>query len=141
MRRLALLVLVVDVSLCLAAPALAQQGTAEIGGKVTDQQGGVLPGVAIVVTNEDTGVFRETVSNPDGSYFVPQIIPGRYRIAAKLEGFKNLDRRNILVEVGRTLTLDLMLDVGTLSETITVSGDSPLVDLSSAEVGGHISAQ
>lgn len=139
MTRLALLV--VGVSLCLAAPAFAQQGTAEIGGKVTDQQSGVLPGVAIVVTNEDTGVFRETVSNPDGSYFVSQVIPGRYRITAKLEGFKSLDRRNILVEVGRTLTLDLTLDVGALAETVTVTGDTALIDLSSTEVGGHISAQ
>jgi hypothetical protein len=93
MPRLTLLVMVVGVSLCLAAPALAQQGTAEIGGKVTDQQSGVLPGVAIVVTNEDTGIFRETVSNPDGSYFVSQVIPGRYRITAKLEGVNSLDRR------------------------------------------------
>jgi hypothetical protein len=133
--------LALGVSLLAAAPVAAQQGTSEIGGRVTDQQGGVLPGVAIVITNEDTGVFREVVSSADGSYFVSQIVPGRYRVTAKLEGFRSLERRGVLIEVGRTQTLDLSLDVGALTETVTVTGDSPLIDLSSTEVGGHISAQ
>ena len=69
------------------AAALAQQGTAEIVGKVTDTQNAVLPGVAIVVTNEDTGVYREVVTTANGSYSVTQIVPGRYRISARLAGF------------------------------------------------------
>jgi hypothetical protein len=120
--------------------ASAQQGTAEIGGKVVDSGGGVLPGVNIVVTNQDTGVVRELVSSPEGAYFVSQIVPGRYRIIAKLEGFKSLDRRGIVLEVGRTTTLDLTMEVGGLSETLTVTGEAPLVDVSTAEIGGHISA-
>jgi carboxypeptidase family protein len=140
MRR-RVLGLVVWMCACAAASAYSQQGTAEIAGKVTDQQGAVLPGVALVVTNEDTGVFRELVSTADGSYFVSQIVPGRYRLTAKLEGFRGLERRGLLVEVGKTLSVDLILEVGSLQETVTVTGDSPLVDLSSAEIGGHISAQ
>ena len=140
MRALAL-GLALAVSLVVTAPAVAQQGTSEIGGKITDQQGGVLPGVAIVVTNEDTGVFREVLSGPDGSYFVSQIVPGRYRLTAKLEGFRSLERRGVVIAVGRTQALDFTLDVGALTETVTVTGDAPLVDVSSAEVGGHISAQ
>ena len=81
-------------------PARAQQGTSELGGKVTDAQGGVLPGVTIVVTNEDTGLFREVQTGPGGIYFVSQMIPGRYRVSAKLEGFKALDRRGIALNVG-----------------------------------------
>jgi hypothetical protein len=125
---------------CIASTAGAQQGTAEIGGKVVDAQGGVLPGVNIVVTNEDTGVFRELISSPEGAYFVSQIVPGRYRIVAKLEGFKALDRRGIVLEVGRTTTLNLTMEVGGLAETLTVTGEAPLVDVSTAEIGGHISA-
>ena len=125
MRRRAL-GLAFGVVLWAAAAVAAQQGTSEIGGKVADQQGGVLPGVAIVITNEDTGVFREVVSGPDGSYFVSQMVPGRYRVTAKLEGFKSLERPGILIEVGRTQNLDLTLDVGALAETVTVTGDSPL---------------
>ena len=133
--------LALAVSLCAAAPVLAQQGTSEVGGKVTDPQGGILPGVALVVTNQDTGVFREVVTGADGSYFVSQMIPGRYRMAARLQGFKSLERRDIVVEVGKTLTLDLTLDVGGVAETVTVSAESPLVDLTSAEVGGHITGE
>ena len=73
MRRRSL-ALAFCVVLLVAARVAAQQGTSEIGGRVADQQGGVLPGVAIVLTNEDTGVFREVVSEPDGSYFVSQMI-------------------------------------------------------------------
>src|SRR5205809_1816366 len=99
MCRLAL-GLAVGVILCAAAPSLAQQGTAEIVGRVTDTQGAVLPGVAIVVTNEETGVYREVVTGPDGSYSTAHIVPGRYRISAQLAGFRGLDRRGISVSVG-----------------------------------------
>ena len=126
-------------SLTVAVPLAAQQGTAELGGKVTDQQGGVLPGVAIVVTNE-ARVCSAKGLDTRRSYFVSQIVPGRYRVTAKMQGFRSLERRGIVIEVGRTQTLDLVLDVGAIAETITVSGDTPLVDLSSAEIGGHITA-
>ena len=133
--------LVLGLSLAAATPSFAQQGTSEIGGKVTDPSGAVLPGVSIMVTNEDTGVFREVVTTGNGSYFVSQIVPGRYRIAAKLEGFRTLDRRGIVVEVGKTMTLDLLMDTGAAAETVTVTADSPLIDLASAEIGGHITAK
>ena len=55
---------------------------------MTDEQGAVLPGVAIVVTNEETGVFREVTSSEEGTYFVSQIVPGRYKVVAKLTGFR-----------------------------------------------------
>jgi hypothetical protein len=131
----------VGVVLSVAASVGAQQGTSEIGGKITDPQGGVLPGVAIVVTNEDTGVFREVQSNGDGSYFVSQIVPGRYRLSARLSGFRGLEQRGIVVEVGKTQTVDIRLELGTLDETITVSADAALVDLTTAEIGGHITSQ
>jgi carboxypeptidase family protein len=125
--------------LCLsAALALAQQGTAEIAGKVTDEQGAVLPGVAIVVTNEETGVFRDLVSGPAGTYFASQLVPGRYKIAARLQGFQTTERSNLVVQVGKTLTINLSLTVGGLEETVHVTAVSPLVDTTSAKVGGNI---
>ncbi|OLC81307.1 MAG: hypothetical protein AUH72_09740 [Acidobacteria bacterium 13_1_40CM_4_65_8] len=138
MRKLGL---ALGVFLYAAAPALAQQGTAELVGRITDIQGAVLPGVAIVVTNEETGVYREVVTGPNGSYSVSQIVPGRYRISAQLSGFKGLNRRGISLTVGVTTTLDLTLEVGSVAETVTVTAESPLVDVTSAEVGGHISAE
>ncbi len=62
--------LALSISIFAASPTLAQQGTTEIGGRITDQNKSVLPGVALVLTNEDTGVFREVVTSGDGSYFV-----------------------------------------------------------------------
>ena len=139
MRRRALVFL--SLLLATAATSLAQQGTSDIGGKVVDPSGAVLPGVAIMVTNEETGVFREVVTTSNGSYFVSQMVPGHYRLTAKLEGFKSLDRRGVVLEVGKTLTLDLLLDTGAAAETVTVTAASPLIDLASAEIGGHISSQ
>src|SRR5580765_8121272 len=88
-----------------AAPAFAQQGTSEIGGRVMDEQGAVLPGVSIVVTNEATGVFREVTSGADGSYFASQLTPGRYRIVAKLSSFRSFERGGLVLAVGKTLTI------------------------------------
>jgi hypothetical protein len=140
MRRPGLPVVVV-LFLFAVTTVQAQQGTSSVAGKVTDAQGGVLPGVIVVVTNEDTGVFRELITGSGGSFAVAQIVPGRYRISAKLEGFKALDRRGITLTVGQTTTVDLSLEVGGLAETLTVTGEAPLVDVSSVEIGGHISAQ
>ncbi len=127
---------------CLASPLLsAQQGTGEIAGKVTDEQGAVLPGVAIVVTNEETGGFRDLVSGPAGSYFASQLVPGRYKIAAKLQGFHTIERSGLILQVGKTLTINLSLTVGGLEETVRVTAESPLVDTTSAKVGGNISTQ
>jgi hypothetical protein len=123
------------------SPVVAQQGTAELGGRITDVQGAVLPGVTVTVTNEDTGLVREMTTGPTGHYFMPHMIPGRYRVAARLEGFKALDRRGIALAVGQTTTLDLTLDVGDLAETVTVTSAAPIVDLSAVEVGGHITSE
>src|SRR5258706_10621382 len=118
--------------------ASAQQGTGEIAGKVTDEQGAVLPGVAIVVTNEETGVFRDVVSGPAGTYFASQLVPGSYRISAKLQGFRTTERSGLVLQVGKTLTINLALNVGGLEETVRVTAESPLVDTTSAKVGGNI---
>jgi hypothetical protein len=122
----------------LASPAGAQQGTSSIRGRVLDEQGGVLPGAAVVITHQESGVFREVVSNTDGTYFVTGIVPGTYRVTAKLSGFRPFERRDVLTEVGRTVTLDLTLVVGGLEETVTVTTDAPLVDITSNQVGGNI---
>ena len=88
------------VVLFLTATAAAQQGTSEIRGRVVDQTGVVLPGVTIVLTNEETGVFRETISGADSSYFATQLIPGRYRIDATLSGFKKLEQPGLVLQLG-----------------------------------------
>ena len=77
-------VLAVVFFLAASPPLLAQQGTSEISGRVTDEQAAILPGVSIVVTNEATGVFREVTTGDEGTYLAAQLVPGRYRVVARL---------------------------------------------------------
>ena len=123
------------------APGYAQQGTTEVRGRVLDAQGGVLPGATVTVRNQDTGMFRETVSSNDGTFLVTGIVPGRYEIAAELQGFKKFVRRDMVLEIGNTASIDLPLEVGQMSETVNVSADTPLVDVTSKEVGGNITGR
>ena len=123
---------------CMPAPLPAQQGTAQISGKVTDAQGAVLPGASVVVRNEETGATRELTSSAEGSYSAAQLLPGRYSVTARLTGFRQVDRTGLVLQVGTTLTINLTMPVGGLEETITVTGQSPLVDTTTATVGGNV---
>src|SRR5262245_20562012 len=138
MGRVRVVSLLALMAIMLSAPLFAQQGTSQISGNVTDEQGAVLPGVAIIVTNEETGVFREVTSSEEGTYFVSQIVPGRYKIKATLTGFRTMERSGLLLQVGNTLTINLSLPVGGVEENVTVTGQSPLVDTTTATVGGNL---
>jgi hypothetical protein len=131
--------------LCLCAlialPAWAQQGTADLRGRVVDQQGAVLPGVSIVARHQESGLFRETISGADGSFLLSAMTPGVYEVTAELQGFKQYQRRDVRLEVGRSAQIDLTLQVGGLTESVTVSAEAPLVDTSSKEIGGFVAAQ
>ena len=125
-----------------AALAHAQQvGGSAIQGRVIDDQGAVLPGVSVVVTHQDSGTFRETTTGVDGTWFVTGIPPGRYRVAADLQGFKKFQQDDINLVLGSTATVEVKLEVGGFTETITVSGEVPQVDLTSAQVGGNVASQ
>src|SRR5207253_5671970 len=124
--------------LLVAWSAAAQQGTAEIRGRVTDQQSGALPGVTVTVTNQDSGTFREAVSGTDGSWFMAALPPGRYQVAAQLAGFKKFLQTDVLLAVGNQLNIDVKLELGAVEETVTVSGEWPIIDVTSKEIGGNI---
>jgi len=126
-------------SLALATSAAAQQGGSAIRGRITDQQQGILPGVSIVVTHVENGTTRETVTGTDGTYLIPGLVPGPYRITAQLSGFSRLTQDNLTLRIGSTLQVDLVLRVGAIEENVTVTAESPQVDLTSAQVGGNVS--
>ena len=97
-----------------------------------DAQGGVLPGVIVNVTGGAlVGTSRSTVSTEQGLYSLTGLPPGSYTVAFELTGFTTQTRDGVVVQVNRTTRLDLELDVGGLQETVTVSGESPVVDVSS----------
>jgi Carboxypeptidase regulatory-like domain len=137
MRRTCLAIAVLV--LATVTPALGQQGQySAIQGRVVDEQGGALPGAAIVVTHQESGVFRQVVSNADGSYFVTGLVPGTYRISTEMQGFRKFERLDVLLRIGSTTTLDMTMAVGALEENVTVTGESPLVDVTSKQIGANI---
>lgn len=137
MRRLTVVVLAGLLTLT-SIPAAAQGQSSAVQGRVVDESGSALPGVVVLVTHQGSGTFRQVVSNPDGSYFVTGILPGPYRITAELTGFKKYERPDVLLTVGNTATLDITLGLGGVEESITVSAVSPLIDVTSKQIGANI---
>ena len=111
------------------------QATGGIAGLVTDQSGAVLPGVLIEVTNASTSQTRTATTGDDGFYTVPLLQPGPYVLKATLQGFRGVSRQGITVTVESTARVDVALGVGQVAETITVSGETPLVETSHAQMG------
>ena len=124
-------------SLAVAAPAAAQSqsinGTIE--GTVSDESGGVLPGVTITIANIDTGETRVVVSTESGLFRAPLLSLGTYRVSAELQGFKKFEQTGITLTAGQARVINVALSVGTLSETVSVTADAPLVDLGKIEQG------
>jgi hypothetical protein len=139
--RHAVVVLSAVALLSTAADALAQQGTGQLRGRVVDSQGAILPGVVVVARNEDSGVFREIITQSDGSFFLSALTPGSYEVNAQLQGFRRYQRKNLRVEVGKTLEIDVQLEVGGIEEAVTVTAESPIVDTTSKQLGGSVTAQ
>ena len=99
-----------------ARPGFAQQGQfSAIQGRVVDDSEAVLPGVVVVVTHQASGIYRQVVSNSDGSYYIAGIVPGPYRVTADLQGFKKYERPDVVLQIGdrgltfQRLTFDLRL--------------------------------
>jgi len=138
MRSALIGLLVLACWLSLDTRTIAQENTAELRGRVVDSQQAGIPGVTILITNDATGVYRQSVSNADGSYFITAIPPGTYTLAAELSGFAKYSRKGVRLDLGRTTTLEIPLSPGGVTETITVTADTPLVDLTSKEIGGNV---
>lgn len=124
-------VVVGTVLLASAADANGQSYQGGLRGAVKDSQG-IIPGVTVTLTNEATGVSRDTVSNDSGEFSFPALDAGNYTIKATVQGFKTFDRRGIRVGTQQFITLDITLEVGTVEETITVTADAPLIETSNA---------
>jgi hypothetical protein len=118
--------------------AAGQESTAELRGRIADAQDAPVPGATVTITNQATGVVRQAVSNTDGTYFLTAIPPGLYELGVELTGFSKYSRRDVRLDLGRTASLDVQLSVGALTETVTITAETPLVDLTSKEIGGNV---
>jgi len=119
----------------LAGGLWAQGGRGNITGVVKDSTGAVIPGVSVRAANEQTGAAAVVESGANGVYLAPQLLPGDYKVSAEIAGFKHLEITGLKVNVGSTLTQDLVLEVGAVSEKLEVSGQTSLVETTSGQVG------
>ncbi len=118
----------------------AQTFTAGVRGAVRESDR-VVPGVTVQLINEASGAMRATVSNDLGEYDFSAVPPGMYTIRAALEGFKAYERTGLRVATQQFITVDVLLEVGGLQETITVSGQAPLLDTTNASIGTVLAAE
>src|SRR5688572_12407666 len=120
------------------AIAVAQLSTAQLSGRVTDESGAVLPGVSITATQTDTGLVRTVTTDENGTYVLPNLPTGPYRLEAMLQGFRTYSQTGIVLQVAATPAINVVLGIGSLEETVSVEAAAPLVDVQSAGIGDVI---
>jgi hypothetical protein len=130
--------LVMALAAVTSAPAAAQGGgastTATLQGRVTDTSGAVLPGVTVTATSPSMIGEQVQVTNENGSYRFPAVPPGVYRLTFELPGFNTVARTDIQLALGFTATINAEMSVATLQETVTVTGATPVIDVSATRV-------
>jgi Carboxypeptidase regulatory-like domain len=122
-------------------PAFAQDSFGSLTGQVTDPSGAVIPHVAVIVTDTNTGAVARVTTTGDGYYTAPGLQPGPYSIAVEAKGFKRFVQTGILLSTQQNATINIKLAVGTAEETVNVSSDAPLIDMADASVGQVLSTQ
>jgi hypothetical protein len=117
-------------SLCLAllaSPAMAQFDRSQVSGRVKDSQGGLVPGATVTVTNQQTRQSTTAVTDETGFYTFPNLASGKYTITTELQGFKKVVRPDVTLDAAASITLDFTLETGALTESVTVTADTPIV--------------
>src|SRR5262245_42698202 len=140
MRLPAAVVLAALVVVSLASDALGQGFQGGLRGAIKDS-GGVVPGVEVTITNEQTNIKRSVVTNERGEYAFANVDPGTYAVKATIQGYKTIDRTGIRIGTQTFLVLDLTLEVGAIEENITVTGESPLIETANASQGTVLDSQ
>jgi len=127
----------VGVALLLAAVrgVAAQEFRATVKGQIVDSSQAALPGVTVTVQNQDTGEVATATTNTEGNYTIPFLRPGPYSLSAELTGFQKHTRKDMVLQVGQTATINVALPVGNVTEEVTVSAESPLLETSNANRG------
>src|SRR5947207_6304314 len=125
----------------LIAAAWGQESRAIINGTVTDPQGAVVPSAIVEAKNLETNVVSKSVTNDRGLYSIPPLNPGQYSVAVSASGFKTAIRRNVELRVADRLAVDFKLDLGGTTETVTVTGEVPLLETQTASQGTVVSKE
>jgi len=141
MKRLLAAVFITLLLSVLTCPSGWAQATAQISGTVRDQSGAVLPGVEVTATQTDTGISRSTITNETGSYNMPNLVVGPYRLEAALPGFRTFAQTGIVLQVNGAPVINPVLEVGQVSEQIEVQANAALVETHSIGIGQVMETQ
>ncbi len=125
----------------IALPTFAQTTTGRILGTVTDKSGAVVAGANVVVTDVQRGISRTTATDTSGAYVLPDLSPGQYSVSVQAPSFAKVVRPNVQVQVASDVIVDVTLKPGTVEQTVTVSQEVPLLNTTSATLGGTLSTQ
>src|SRR6185436_6248436 len=141
--RLVKVARVIVVGLLAAAPltAAAQDARGTITGTVVDASKSLVPGASVTATNIAMGTSMSAVTNADGFFQIPYLIPGAYKVTVELSGFKKWVRETVDVRVADRLQLDVALEVGGTVEEVTVSAEAPLLDTANGSLGNVVDAR
>ena len=135
MKRKLSVLLVLITSLTIASTTVWAQATAQITGTVHDPSGAVLPGVEIKATQTETGITRTTISNETGSYVLPNLPTGPYRLETALTGFRTFVQTNIVLQVNSNPAINVTLEIGQVAESVEVQANAAQVETRSTAVG------
>ena len=128
-------ILLLSLAMMLASVTGWSQTTATMVGTVTDTSGAVVPNVSITVTSQDTGLTRRTTSNQGGNYVAPLLPVGTYSVTAEVTGFKKKTVTGIVIQVNQEPRVDIVLEVGAVTDSVTVSGEATQLQTENAVVG------
>jgi carboxypeptidase family protein len=137
LRRVSIAALLLTL-IAAAVPAAAQTTNGVISGIATDAQGGVLPGVTVTARNAETGLTRTVVTEGDGRFRLAALPPGRYELKAELAGFGSVDVPAMTLTTGTEITRNITMQVQGLNESVTVTGEAPIVEVTRTEVSGVV---
>ena len=138
LRRASIAALLFAFACGVATPSMAQTTNGVISGIINDAQGGVLPGVTVTGRNIDTGITRIVVTEGDGRFRLAALPPGRYGLKAELAGFGSVDVPALTLNTSTELTRNITMQVQGLAESVTVTGEAPIVEVTKTEVSGVI---
>jgi hypothetical protein len=124
--------------LLLSLAAFSQGSAGRVVGTVTDANGGTIAGASVTILDVQRGTSRPLTTDESGAYSAPNLVPGAYKVRVEYKGFKTTERQNIILEVGQEIRVDLTLQPGEQTQTITVTEQIPLVETTNAELGGTL---
>jgi hypothetical protein len=127
--------------LLIATAAFAQTDRGTITGTITDPAGAVIPSASVEARNVETGAVYQVATTATGNYALPQLPPGSYRLSVSVPGFKQFVRTGITVLSAQTLRIDVALEVGNITETVTVNADAPLLRTESGDLSHSVTSQ